>query len=163
MFTVSKETTSSSVSHSLAKGEITPGSLRIGFFTVSCWLVLGVMEDWALPSDIPHILLVSGREMEVHSSLPALGKILLFPCGLVVTIESEAERLQPSQSITLILLCSLLGDNTLDDHISVPEEVVTPVPMLVLLLRHNSLGSVDAGGGHSEFCEAFKFDQYGFL
>jgi hypothetical protein len=69
MFTVSKDTTSSSVPQSFAKGAMIRGSLikQLGQNSFA-----GTLHELRinLPSRIPHILLTRGCKMQVHTAFP---------------------------------------------------------------------------------------------
>lgn len=104
--------------------------------------------------------------MKVHPTFPTLRKIICFPSAFVLTIEAQPKGLQPSQSVALILSCTLLGYNILDNDKAITEKIIPPItgfsPLMTLILNmrfgvagRNNLWSVRSGGGHIEQLEIF--------
>jgi hypothetical protein len=94
MFTVSKDTTSSSMPQSFANGAMTPRSLIKPLGQNS---FTGTLHELRinLPSRIPHILLMRGCKMQVHAAFPAFWEIFFFPSRPVLLVETNVKALEP--------------------------------------------------------------------
>lgn len=83
---------------------------------------------------------------KVHTSLEADGEVLGSPGVRILFVKPKLKVLQPLDLLVAVVLCTLWGDDILDQYTTILVKLVAPVTVDLILVESDQVFGFEAGG-----------------